>query len=241
MVQPCLSHCNFCTRCCYPQFSAFLPVPIFLFTPCCSSLCLDGCGEHSVPVSCDFREILLDVQKQRVWGFCSLSFFWSACIPQHAALYTGFAPQETGRNIVLVSRHFAMSQALCAAHLKFSSEENEEMRRTDCATQQWVLVIFHLKYEFQYNLIIIFLFSPISSRFHMNITAPFNSCLLRQLWFGGRVRNSVIFSCVKPQWRRNCSSSASTLFPGLSSRYFLKKLLLEEPDGYLLIHSWYVS
>lgn len=56
------------------NLSAFLPVPIFLFTPCCSSLCLDGCGEHSVPLSCDFREILLDVQKQRVWGFCSLSF-----------------------------------------------------------------------------------------------------------------------------------------------------------------------
>lgn len=38
-------------------------------------------------------------------------------------LYTGLAPQETGRNIALVSRHFAMSQALCATHLKFNSKK----------------------------------------------------------------------------------------------------------------------
>lgn len=53
---------------------AFLPAPI-LFPPLCSFPCLHGCGEHSVPLNCDFREILLDVQKQRGWGFCSLSFF----------------------------------------------------------------------------------------------------------------------------------------------------------------------
>lgn len=68
------------------NFSAFLPVPIFLFLSAVL-LCLDGCGEHSVPLSCDFREILLDVQKQRGWGFCSPSFFWSVCISLHAALW----------------------------------------------------------------------------------------------------------------------------------------------------------
>lgn len=68
------------------NFPAFLPAPIFLFSPLCSSLCLDGCGKCSVPLSCDFREILLDVQKQWCWGFCSLSFFWRVCISLHAAL-----------------------------------------------------------------------------------------------------------------------------------------------------------
>lgn len=106
-------------------------------------------------------------------------------------LYTSLAPQETGRNIVLVSRHFAMSPALGATHLKFNSKKNEDLCRMDDATQRRVLVIFHLKYDLQYDLIIIFLFSSLCPRFHIHITAPFNSCLLRQLSFGLRVRNSA--------------------------------------------------
>lgn len=68
-------------------FFCFSACSYLFIPPCCSSLCLDGCGEHSVPLSCDFREILLDVQKQRGWGFCSPSFFWSVCISLHAALW----------------------------------------------------------------------------------------------------------------------------------------------------------
>lgn len=175
------------------NFSAFLPVPIFLFLPAvllCAWMAVESIQFHLVVIS---GKSFLTCRSSEVGDFVPRPFSEVCAFPCTllCGLYTALAPQGTGRNIVLVSRHFAMSEALCVTHLKFSREKNEDMCRMDYATQQRVLVIFHLKYQLQYNLIIIFLFSSLSSRFHINITAPLNSCLLRQLSFRVRIRNSV--------------------------------------------------
>lgn len=70
------------------NLSAFLLVTSFLFFPRCSSLWLDSCWEHSVPLSFDFSEILFDLKEKLSCAFYSLSFFWAMCVCWYTTVWT---------------------------------------------------------------------------------------------------------------------------------------------------------
>lgn len=130
----------------------------FYFLPyvlLCACMAVESIQFHLVVIS---GKSFLTCRSSEVGDFVPCPFSEVCAFPCTLLcwLYTGLAPQETGRNIALVSRHFTVSQALCATHLKFNSEKNEDVCRMNYATQR-VLVIFHIKYELHYNFII-FLF-----------------------------------------------------------------------------------